>query len=457
MAELIKKEGHQVEFKVEVPAAEVTSAFDSVWQSLAQQVRVPGFRPGKAPRRIIEKRVGEGYAESQVQNQLVNSHFVSALRELDLNLVDARIDPQELKSGETFVFTVKGDLYPEVTLGDWRAVQLSAATPEITDDVVNQTLADLQERAATFEEVSRPIEASDQVTVEEESEDGSYPIYMDFAGDHITAALLGKNVGDEVEITVPAEEGEEEGADHAPVKVKVLAVHSKNLPELNDEFAATMQFETLDDLRRTLREELERRAQTEGDNARRDEFTDALIEGMTVDIPESLLRRQQENLLAEIRSDLSRQGVRWSEYESFMKEQGKLDEFMAELARNGEKRVRRELALGQLATDLGVTLSNLEFSQNLMNLAQVSGISFQELQSQLGAEGINAFYTDMLRARALQQALAILSGEGQGAQAGASEQTSEGEAQAQPTAEAAAAQSESAGEDNAEESTDTEE
>ena len=407
MAELIKKDGHQVEFKVEVPAAEVNSAFDAVWKGLAQQVRVPGFRPGKAPRRVIEKRVGEGYVEGEVQNRLVNAHFPRAVRELELNMVDAQIDPQPVRSGETFTFNVTGDLYPEVTLGDWKGLSLEAAAPEVTDEVVDRTLADMQERAATFEDVSRAIEAGDQVTVEEEGEDGSYPIYMDMAGEHIQQALMGKNAGDEVEISVPAEEGE----DATPVKVKVLSIRSKNLPELNDDFAGTMQFENLEKLRGTLREELERRAKSEGDTARREEFLDSLISGMQVDIPQSLIQRRQDDLMNEIRSDLGRQGVRWGEYEGFMREQGKLEDFMGELGRNAEQRVKRDLALGKLAEELGVQVSDQEFGQNLMAMAQMSGVSAQELQSQMGAGGLNAFYTDILRSKALNQALSELGGQ----------------------------------------------
>lgn len=413
MAELIKKEGNQVEFKVEVPASEVNSAFDNIWKSLAQQVRVPGFRPGKAPRRVIEKRVGEGYAETQVMERLVNAHFPKAARELELNLVDVNIEPAMPKSDETFVFTVKGDLYPEVKLGEWQDLSLNASAPEITDEVVERTLADMQERAASFEQVERAIEAGDQVTVEEEGEDGSYPIYLDMAGEHIQKALLGKNVGDEVEISVPAEEGE----DDTPVKVKVLGIKSKNLPELNDEFASTMQFENLEQLRSTLREELQRRAQSEGESARREELVDSLIEGMTVDIPQSLIQRRQDELMEEIKNDLGRQGVRWSEYESFMKEQGKLEEFLQELGKNAELRVKRDLALGKLAEDLEVQVTDQEFGQNLMAMAQMSGMSAQELQSQMGISGLNAFYGDILRAKALSQALAQLGGEGAEGQA----------------------------------------
>ena len=177
MAELISRQGNKVEFKVSVPASEVNRAYDQVWSGLARDVRVPGFRPGKAPRKVIEGRVGKGYVEQEVRDRLLQTHYSKAAQELKLSLVDANIDPQPVVSGQAFEFTVTGETYPEVKLGDWNGLSLSAESPEITDDVMERTLGDLQERNATFEEANRPIEASDQVTVEEQGEDGgTYPI-----------------------------------------------------------------------------------------------------------------------------------------------------------------------------------------------------------------------------------------------------------------------------------------
>ena len=151
MAELISKEGNKVQFQVAVPAAEVNRAYEQVWAGLARDVRVPGFRPGKAPRKVLEGRVGKGYVEQEVRDRLLQAHYPQAARELKLNLVDAQIDPGALQSGQSFTFTVRGETYPEVTLGDWRSAQLTAAAPEITDEVLERTLADLQERNATFQ------------------------------------------------------------------------------------------------------------------------------------------------------------------------------------------------------------------------------------------------------------------------------------------------------------------
>ncbi|EYB68027.1 trigger factor-like protein [Deinococcus phoenicis] len=411
MAELISREGNKVSFRVAVPAAEVNRAYDQVWAGLARDVRVPGFRPGKAPRKVLEGRVGKGYVENEVRERLLQAHYPQAARELKLSLVDAQIDPGTLASGQAFNFTVKGETYPEVTLGDWRTAQLTATAPDITDEVLERTLSDLQERNASFQTVERPIEATDQVTIEELGEEGgSYPVYLDVAEAHVRDALIGKNVGDEVEITVPAHQhGDHEHPEHT-VRVRVQGVQTKQLQELNDEFAGSLNFESLERLRGDLRSELERRAHQEGDAARREEFVNHLVDGMQADIPQALLDRRREAMLEEIQDDLGRQGVKWSEYESFMQEQGKLDEFMADLAKNAESRVRRDLALERLAEDLGVQLSDAEFNQTMNALAQANGLTPQQLSSQLGPNGINAYYTSLTREKGLQQALAQLGG-----------------------------------------------
>ncbi|WP_104991398.1 trigger factor [Deinococcus sp. NW-56] len=427
MAELISKEGNKVQFQVAVPAAEVNRAYEQVWAGLARDVRVPGFRPGKAPRKVLEGRVGKGYVEQEVRDRLLQAHYPQAARELKLNLVDAQIDPGTLQSGQSFTFTVRGETYPEVTLGDWRSAQLTAAAPEITDEVLERTLSDLQERNATFQTVERPIEATDQVTIEElgEGDGGSYPVYLDVAEAHVRDALIGKNVGDEVEITVPAHQhGDHEHPEHT-VRVRVQGVQTKQLQELGDEFAKSLNFESLDRLRTDLKAELERRARQEGEAARREEFIEHLVSGMQVEIPQALLDRRRDAMLEEIKDDLGRQGVKWGEYETFMQEQGKLDEFMADLAKNAESRVRRDLALERLAEDLNVQVSDAEFSQTMTALAQANNLTPQQLQSQLGPNGLNAYYISMVRERGLQQALAGLTAGGS-AQAESTPETTEG-------------------------------
>lgn len=412
MAELMSKEGNKVQFKVTVPAAEVNSTYQAVWEALSREVRVPGFRPGKAPRKVIEGRVGADYVPMQVRERLYQKHYPQAVRELKLSMVDADIDSDDLKEGQGFTFTVSGETYPEVKLGDWRGLKLESVAPEVTDEVLSQTLSDLQERNATFEAVERAIQAGDQVSIEEQGEEGgAYPIYLDYAEEHVREALLGKNVGDEVEINVPAHQHGDHEHPAETVKVKVTGIQSKKLKELDDEFAKSLSFDSMERLRTDLRAELERRAAQEGENNRREELIDHLVQGMEVDIPQSLITNRRESMLAEIKGDLQRQGVKWREYESFMKEQDKYEEFMENLTKNAETRVKRDLALEKLGEELDVKINNQEFNQAIHMLAQMNGMTGQQLADQLGSNGLNSYYVSLLRDKALLQAVELLTGE----------------------------------------------
>ena len=164
----------------------------------------------------------------------------------------------------------------------------------------------------------------------------------------------------------------------------MLDVRHKQRQELGDEFAKSLNFESMERLRTDLKSELTRRAQQEGEAARREEFIEQLVAGMDTTIPKALLTRRRDAMMEEIQSDLSRQGVKWGEYESFMKEQGKLDEFMADLDKNAESRVRRDLALEQLAEDMQVNVSDQEFNQTMLALAQANELTAQQLRTQLG-------------------------------------------------------------------------
>ncbi len=412
MAELLSKDGNKVNIKVTAPATEVSRAYEQVWTGLMRDVRVPGFRPGKAPKSVVAKRVGSDYIEQEVRDRLVNAQLSQALQELQLNLIDANFDFGTLKDGQSFEFNVKGETYPEVTLGDWQSLKFTSQTPDISDDVLERTLSDLQERNATFESVDRPSEVSDMVMIEEPGEDGgSYPIYLDVAEEHVQQALIGKQKGDEVTITVPAHShGEHEHPEHT-VTVKVLDVRHKQRQELGDEFAKSLNFDSLERLRADLREELLRRAEQEGEMGRREELIEHLVSGMQVDVPQILISNRREAMMEEIKADLSRQGVRWGEYEAFMREQGKLEEFQKDLAKNAEIRVRRDLALEQLAEDLKVSISQAEFNQMMMVLAQQNGLTIQQMRNQLGENGFNNYYISLLRDRALAQAIAQLNSE----------------------------------------------
>lgn len=410
MAEIVRQEGSSLEFRVVVPQREVKAAYDGVVNSLMHQMRIPGFRPGKAPRSVVVKRAGEEYVKDEVREKLLQTSYPVAVRELKLALLDAEIRPDALSEGSDFVYTVQAETYPEVTLPNWKELSLEAQSPEITDEVVEKTLSDLLERNATFEVVERPAEAGDQLTLLELDEDGAspYPVYLDSAQDYVRDALLGKSAGEEVSIVTPEIDHSDHKHESETVRVQVTDIKKKNLPVLDDEFAKTLNFDTVDLLREAVSRELKARAAQEGNTQRRDEFVEKLVEGLQGDLPPSLIKRRRDAMFEEIKGDLERQGVPFADYETFMREQDKYDEFLADLEKNAVQRVKRDLALEKLAEDMKVTLSGKEFDDALNALARQSGVTVQETRRQLGANGLEGYQATVIRDKALNQAVMSL-------------------------------------------------
>ena len=410
MAEIVRQEGSSLEFRVVVPQREVKAAYDGVVNSLMQQMRIPGFRPGKAPRSVVVKRAGEEYVKDEVREKLLQTSYPVAVRELKLALLDAEIRPDALSEGSDFVYIVQAETYPDVTLPNWKELVLEAQSPEITAEVVEKTLSDLLERNATFEVVERPAEAGDQLTLLELDEEGAspYPVYLDSAQDYVRAALLGVSAGDEVSIVTPEIDHGDHQHESETVRVQVVDIKKKNLPVMDDEFAKTLNFDTVQLLREAVSRELKARAAQEGNTQRRDEFVEKLVQGLQGDLPASLIKRRREAMFEEIKGDLERQGVPFSDYESFMREQNKYDEFLADLEKNALQRVKRDLALEKLAEDMKVTLTGKEFDDALNALARQSGVSVQETRRQLGANGLEGYQATVIRDKALNQAVMSL-------------------------------------------------
>lgn len=419
MAEVLERSGNKVKFKVVVPAEEVNSAFTGVYQALARQIRVPGFRPGKAPKSVLEKRVGQDYVLGEVREYLVERAYPRAVRELELSPVSANVTPGEIRENAPFEFTVDAENYPEVRLPAWEGTTLEARAAEVADDDVDRALEELRQRAASYEGVERASAHDDLVNVEittGEDRGTSYPVYLERADAHIRDALLGRSAGDQVEVPLnpPAAEPVQEGADAAPAQggatlgVRVLDVKAKRLPELDDEFARTLNLDDLAAIRAAVRGDLEARARQQGLADRKEELATKLADGLEAEVPAALIERRRQAIEHDIQHDLERQGTKLAEYRRYLESEGKLSEFEEDLTRSATTRVRRDLALEALADSLGTTLTDEEWRDALESYARANRTSVAKLRETMGEEGIANFRIVVTRDKALEEALARL-------------------------------------------------
>jgi trigger factor len=406
MAELLERNGNKVKFRVTVPANEVNDAFVGVYNALSRQVRVPGFRPGKAPKSVLEKRVGKDYVVSEVREFLLGQAYPKAVQELSLLPVSATVTPGDLDEGNPFEFTVDAENYPEVTLPVWESFTIEATAPAVSDDDVARAIEDLRQRAASYDPVDRAIEAEDLVTVEIlEGEDAgqTYPIYLERSEAGIRNALLAQGAGAEVEVPVSGE-----GEEARSLKVKVVDIKTKAVPALDDEFAKTLELDGLVDLNTRVRDDLEARAKQKGVSDRKDEFVRKLSEGMSADVPQALIDRRREAMESDLGRDLERQGVTLESYRDYLKGENKLEEFEQDIINSAMDAVKRDLALEKLTEQTGTKLTDDEWRAALDNYAKANRVSIARLRELMGEDGLSNFKVVVTRDKALDEALTKL-------------------------------------------------
>ncbi|MEY4529474.1 MAG: hypothetical protein RLZZ156_195 [Deinococcota bacterium] len=409
MAELLQREGNKVKFKVVVPATEVTKAFDGIINQLVREVRVPGFRPGKAPKAMIEKRVGTEFLENEVTKHLIEQNYGAAVKELKLIPVSANVDPGKLEKGTEFEFTVDAENYPEVTLPNWEAFTIEAQAPVVGEEDIQKALNELLQSRATYEQVERAAEAEDMVNVEIlEGEDAgkTYPVYLERAEAGVRNALLGQVVGAQAEVIVQGSDKPED--EQTVLKVKILDIKNKVVPALDDEFAKSFQLENIDSvesLTTRIKADLEAQAIQSGKQARRDEFVKKLGEGSTLEIPQIMIERRVAAMEQDLENDLQKQDITLKSYREYLSSEGKLEEFEQDILNGANLRVRNDLALEKLSESLGTKLDNDEWATAIRNYAVSVRTSVPNLLKALGDEGVDNFRVIATRDKALETAL----------------------------------------------------
>jgi trigger factor len=401
VAEILERSGYLVKVRVEVPADKVEASYQAMLKDLARRVRVPGFRPGKAPLKVVEARLGRKELLEDLKERLVEETYPEAVRELGLMPVAARVVEEELKEGEGFRYVAEVENYPEVRLPDWRSFSLEVPSPEVTEEMVEKALEELRHRYAELVPVDREAGEGDHVFVRTE-EGAEFPIDLAKALPHVREALLGKRAGEVVMVPVLNEKGEKV----REVRTEVLEVKTLELPELDEEFAKTLEAESLEDLRAKVRQSLEKQAQRAYEEARERAFLEKLAEGLEAEIPPSMVEAEERHLLEHLAEDLYQQGVTLEAYLKALEEKGELEKFKEELRQEALKRVRRSLAKEKLAEELKPEVTEEEWQAYLQAVARSYGMSLPELRREFGERGLARLQAAYLQDKAVREALA---------------------------------------------------
>jgi trigger factor len=407
----------RVRLAVEVPFDDLKPSLDNAYKAIAQQVRVPGFRPGKVPARVIDQRVGRGTVLQEAVNDALPKLYGEAAREHELQplgqpeITDIT-NVEEITDGTDWHFTAEVDVRPEITLPDLDAIPVTVDDVEVTDADVDEQLDELRDRFSTLVGAERPAAEGDYVSLDlvsvvdgEQIEGGSatgrsYVVGSDEYIDGLDDAIAGKSAGESATFTAPLRQGEHAGTE-AEVTATVRSVKVKELPDADDEFAQmASEFDTVDELRDDLRTRLARvRALEQGGQAR-DRLLDKLLETVEFPLPESAVDSEVEYREHDIVHSLNHDDAL---FERFLETQGKTrEDFTAELRENAEKSVRAQFILDAVAEQTDVQIGDSELTEYLVRQAAQYQMAPQEFANQLMQSGnLPMLVADIRRNKAL--------------------------------------------------------
>jgi len=399
----------RVRINVEVPFAELEGDFDRAYKQLAQQVRLPGFRPGKAPAKLLEARVGRGAVLQQVVNDVLPGRYSEAVTTSDLRpLGQPDIEVTKIEDGEELVFTAEVDIRPDIDLPELSELTLSVDAVEITDEEVEAELDALRARFGTLKGVERPAQTGDFVSIDlsatvdgETIPDGhaeglSHEIGSGQLIDGLDEAIVGCSEGESATFTTKLVAGEHAGAD-AEVTVTVKSIKERELPEPDDEFAQlASEFDTLDELRTNLTDQVRRVKRIQQAEKIRDTALETLLEQVEVPLPEAIVQAQVDSAVHNAIHGLEHDEARFA---AALEAQGSSREkFDAETREAAEKAVKTQLLMDAIADELEIQVGETDLTERLVLMSRQYGIEPQQLLAVLQQNNqLPAVFADVRR------------------------------------------------------------
>jgi len=369
---------------IEVEFEELKPSLDAAYQRIAKQVNIPGFRKGKVPPPVIDRQVGRGAVLDEAINEALPKLYVQALEDNDLQpLAQPEIDITRFEDNSTLEFTAEVDVRPTIEVPAYDDLAVEVADIAVSDEDIEEQVLNLRERFATLNDVDRPVQDGDVVTIDlvatrgGEAVDGgevsgySYKVGSGELIEGVDDALTGLGVGEEKTFQSTLLGGDAAGED-VDVLVRVTAVKEQEVPEFDDEFAQTAsEFDTAEELREDVRTRLERGKRIEQAGAARDAVLEKLLDSADIPLPEASVDSEIAGRRQEIEQQLVYAGLTMEQY--LDNEKQTVDEFDADL----EKRVRDAMAaqflLDEVAKKEQLGVDQAELSQHLMRRAQQSG------------------------------------------------------------------------------------
>lgn len=395
-----KLEHNMAKLTIEVSAEELEKAIQKVYQKTKNKISVPGFRKGKVPRQVIEKMYGREVFYEDAANELIPGAYEKALDECEESIVSSpKIAVTQIEAGQPFIFTAEVALKPEVRLGKYKGVKVEKQSVAVTEEEIDKEIEKEREsNARTVEVEGRAIENGDITTIDFEGfvdgeafEGGkgeNYPLTIG-SGSFIPGfeeQLIGKNKDEDVEVNVTFPEdyhAEELKGKAAVFKVAIKEVKTKELPAVDDEFAAEVsEFDTLAEYKEDIRRKLTEKKEKEAKNAKEEAVVNEIIADADMDIPEAMLETQQRQIVDEFAQRLQMQGLSLEQYFQFTGLDGQ--KMLEQVKPQAEKRIKSRLVLEAIVAAEGITASEEDYEKEIERMAEVYNMEKDKVKEMLG-------------------------------------------------------------------------
>ena len=388
-----KKNELKLEFKIE--AEKFDEAMKKVYTKTAKYFNVPGFRKGKAPMHMVEKMYGTEIFYEDTFNELVPGIFEEELKNNNIEAVSRPdIDIKQIGKGQELIFTAVIQTKPEVKLGKYKGIEIKKIEYNVSDDDVNHELKHMQEKNARLVSVERPVKDGDITVIDFEGSIDGVPFDGGKAENHeltigskqfipgFEDQIIGMKLEEEKDIKVTFPEdyfSKDLAGKEATFKVKLHEIKEKELPKLDDDFAKdTSEFETLAELKKSIKEKLEEenkhRAKHETENA----VIEAVADTVELDIPSGMIETEIDNMVKDVESRLSYQGLNLEQYLKIM---GKtMEEFRKQYEEQAQKTVKIRLVLEAIQKDLAVKVEESEIKDKIKEMSEAYSRKPEELE-----------------------------------------------------------------------------
>lgn len=406
-----KMEKNMAKLTIEVSAEELEKAIQGAYLKNKNKITLPGFRKGKAPRKMIEKMYGTGVFLEDAANALIPTAYSDALQECDLEIVSQpEIDVTQLEAGKPFIFTAEVAVKPEVILGEYKGVEIKKIEVEVTEEEIEAELKKEQENnSRTIVVEDRAVESGDIATIDFEGfvdgtpfEGGKGTDYPLTIGSNtfipgFEDQLIGANTGDklDVNVTFPEEYQAKDLAGKAAVfKCEIKKIEKKELPELDDEFAKDVsEFDTLDEYKADIKKNLTEKKEADAKRQKEDEAVDKAVENASMEIPEAMIKTQVNQMVDDFSRRMQAQGLSMEQYFQFTGMT--IDKLMEEMKPQALKRIQTRLVLEKIAEVENIQPSEERVEEEIGKMAEMYKMEKDKLRELIGDIELEQMKKDM--------------------------------------------------------------